>query len=266
MHDLDLHEIKIDFKMEIVEILMKNIIIGISAGLMKRVTLVNEQAPCHYVNDEYIAAVLRAGATPIILPITKDSGVIDSMLELVDGIILSGGEDVDPIYYGEEPSFKLGEVDVLRDEFDFMLLKKAAAKNMKILGICRGMQVMNVVFGGSLYQDLSHADNSYIKHNQGHSRSVPTHSINIEKGTFINEIYGSKTRVNSFHHQAVKDIADNYIVSSKACDGIVESIEHRDKNKFIVGVQWHPEMMSKNIKSSQLLFDEFVDRIRREKH
>ena len=158
-----------------------------------------------YVNRDYVRSVLAAGGVPIMLPMTSDREAVRESLALCDGLILSGGHDVYPLNYGEEPHRMLGEVLPERDDFDYELYRLAKAKDMPVLGICRGAQIIATAEGGTLYQDLSQMEHP-LKHFQGHSPDMPSHHINIIAGTRLSNILGpGRITVNSFHHQVIRD-------------------------------------------------------------
>lgn len=214
-----------------------------------------------YVNQDYVEAVLRAGAIPFIIPFNEDLEATREMVEKVDGIILSGGHDVNPYYYGEDPMLKIGELFPERDVFDMELYKTAIELKKPIFGICRGYQIINVINGGTLYQDLSYADFVKIKHDQVDNPTQATHFVELEEGTFLKNILGEKYKVNSFHHQILKDVAPGFKVVAKSSDGVIESIEKITEDNFVIGVQWHPEMLSVSNEKSQEIFNEFVKKV-----
>lgn len=198
-----------------------------------------------YVNNDYVQSVVAAGGTPYVVPMVYDETVIREQIEMVDAVIMSGGQDVNPLLYGEEPSQKLGGILPKRDTFDAAVIKIAMELKKPILGICRGHQMLNVVNGGTLYQDLSFINGCYIKHNQGALPSTATHTVDLVKGSKLNEILGDEVLTNSFHHLAIKDIAPGFVASAVAKDGVIEAIE-KVGEEFIIGIQWHPEMMAKD--------------------
>ncbi|WJQ08778.1 gamma-glutamyl-gamma-aminobutyrate hydrolase family protein [Geobacillus stearothermophilus] len=233
-------------------------IIGISGGIMidqggrfpgyERV----------YVNNNYVQSVVRAGGVPFIIPIVNDPELIYRQVEQIDGLIVSGGHDVNPILYGEEPLEKQGAVFPERDEFDQVLIKTTIEASKPVLAICRGIQILNVAFGGTLYQDISYKKGAFIKHEQDAGPSVATHTIQIVRGSLLERILGTESLTNSFHHQAIKDTAPGFKVTAKTKDGIIEAIEKEDAD-FVIGVQFHPEMMVEKNTDMLNLFKAFIN-------
>ena len=211
-----------------------------------------------YVNKDYVDAVIRAGGVPLIIPFSTDKEVIISQAQLIDGLILSGGHDINPYNYGQEPNPKLGETFPERDTYEMILLEESKKRNIPILGICRGFQLINVAAGGTLYQDLSLIPGNILKHNQVSNPTLKTHKVEIKENSFISSIFGKETMVNSFHHQVINKVANDFIVVAKASDGVVEAIEHKTY-KFLVAVQWHPEMLAVNCEKARELFSKFVE-------
>ena len=211
-----------------------------------------------YVNKDYVDAVVRAGGVPLIIPFSTDKEVIISQAQLIDGLILSGGHDISPYNYGQEPSQKIGETFPERDTYEIILLEESKKRNIPILGICRGFQLINVAAGGTLYQDLSLIPGNILKHNQVSNPTLKTHKVEIKENSFISSIFGKETMVNSFHHQVINKVANDFIVVAKASDGVVEAIEHKTY-KFLVAVQWHPEMLAVNCEKARVLFSKFVE-------
>lgn len=211
-----------------------------------------------YVNKDYVSSVISAGAVPLMIPMDATEENLRQTLELVDGMIFSGGHDIAPIRYGEEPHQKLQEICPERDEFDFLLYCLAKEHSLPILGICRGFQLMNVSEGGKLYQDLSLKNTESLKHSQGHGPSVPTHTVKVEPGSKFYKILGKEEiRVNSFHHQAVKSTSENVAISGKALDNVVEAIELKNY-PFGLGVQFHPEMLQAKEEDMKKIFAALV--------
>lgn len=198
-----------------------------------------------YVNDDYIDSVIQNGGIPYIIPFNEDEEVVKEQLLNVQGLILSGGHDVDPHNYGEEPEQKLGDIWPERDKFDMRLLKLAEENGIPVLGICRGAQIINVYHGGTLYQDLSYRKEKTLKHSQGQTPTLLTHTVKTVAGTKIAELLGKKEmQTNSFHHQLIKDVAPDLKAVATAPDGVVEGLENKQGN--VIAVQWHPEMLHRN--------------------
>ena len=211
-----------------------------------------------YVNKDYVSSVISAGAVPLMIPMDATEENLRQTLELVDGMIFSGGHDIAPIRYGEEPHQKLQEICPERDDFDFLLYRLAKEHSLPILGICRGFQLMNVSEGGKLYQDLSLKNTESLKHSQGHGPSIPTHTVKVESGSKFYKILGKEEiRVNSFHHQAVKSTSENVAISGKALDNVVEAIELKNY-PFGLGVQFHPEMLQAKEEDMKKIFSALV--------
>ena len=214
----------------------------------------------------YANVIREAGGIPVLLPITRDEEVIAAYAELVDGVLFSGGEDVDPQYFGEDQLWACGDVLPLRDEFELKLCRLLVEQHpyKPVLGICRGEQVLNVAMGGTLYQDLKSQLPGCIAHQQHQTAPYTSHKVSLEVGSRLHDIYGAITiPTNSFHHQAVKDIAPGLIVTAKAADGVIEGFEKPDLPYFI-GVQWHPERLVERDENAihKQLFKSFVDACR----
>ncbi|MEI0524818.1 gamma-glutamyl-gamma-aminobutyrate hydrolase family protein [Brachyspira murdochii] len=216
-----------------------------------------------YVNDDYVLSVSKAGGIPYIVPMIDNDEDIKEQVLHVDGVLLSGGYDVDPIYWGEEIHSKLGRIFPRRDNHELKIVKYALEMKKPILGICRGCQIINVAFGGSLYQDLSLIDNCYIKHSQSAKPYEATHSMTTKEGSIIREIVGESVRVNSFHHLAIKDLGKGLIATGYSKDGIVESIEYMEDGNFVFGVQFHPEMMHAHYDFALDIFKKLVSKCKK---
>jgi len=217
-----------------------------------------------YVNDDYVQSVVKAGGIPYIIPVVDDEAVIEQQIQQLDGLILSGGDDVSPLLYGEEPLTKLGPTSPERDAFDKLLIKYAIVQKKPILAICRGVQILNVAFGGSLYQDLSYKEEANIRHDQYSRTDMPTHTVIIHEDSKLFAILGHSALVNSFHHQAIKRVAEGFKVTATARDGVIEAIE-KEGEDYVVGVQWHPEMMAAKTPAMLALFRNFVEEALRRK-
>ncbi|HIB1912188.1 TPA: gamma-glutamyl-gamma-aminobutyrate hydrolase family protein [Enterococcus faecium] len=237
---------------------MKNPIIGISGSIIVDREGMFPGYKRSFVNEDYISSVLKNGGIPVVIPVNQEEKVIEQQVEQIDGLILTGGYDISPEKYHEEPLQKLGDTLLERDNFDFLLLKKAKEKNLPILGICRGSQLINVYHGGSLYQDLSYRKENTLKHWQGHDPDKVTHTVDIDKNSKIYEILRcSEIQVNSFHHQLIKDVPNNFMISARAKDGVVEAIEATNYG-FLIGIQWHPEMLHKTTLVMNELFKQLI--------
>ncbi|MGL5151052.1 MAG: gamma-glutamyl-gamma-aminobutyrate hydrolase family protein [Clostridium sp.] len=210
-----------------------------------------------YIANDYVDRIAEEDAVPIILPLIKDMTIIREMIEICDGFILSGGDDLSPHLYNEEPTVYQGMIDELRDKIDFLIIEEAIKKNKGVLGICRGMQAINVYFGGSLYQDITFNKSYSIEHVQKSDKSIATHGVNIVKETNLHNILGDKVLVNSFHHQCIKELGENIIITARSNDGIIEGIELKNSNN-IYGVQWHPEMMEDSLEMKKI-FKYFIE-------
>ncbi len=210
------------------------------------------------VPQAYVDAVEDAGGTPVLIPLVRNPSTAHRILESLDGLLLSGGGDIDPALYGEEPDPNLKVVDVEKDKLEKELIARALAKNYPLLGICRGMQILNVVAGGTLIQDIPSTARSSIQHLQRATAPVPIHRITLKKGSHLQKIAGQASlRVNSYHHQAVKKIAPGFEITATAPDGIVEGIESR-RHRFVLGVQFHPEMMFREFPVFKKIFQKLV--------
>lgn len=214
----------------------------------------------HKISLENVEAVRRAGGIPVVLPNIQDEETITQMAEKLDGLYVSGGADVDPMLFGEEPHKDLGGITPMRDFFEVTITKKMLALGKPFIGICRGAQVLNVATGGTLYQDIhAQSEGELLKHNQKAPREYGTHFANVEADSLLNRLTNStKLKINSYHHQACKDIGENLVVSAKASDGIVEAIEGTGE-QFILGVQWHPEHMVDSDDVSLKIFEGFIN-------
>ncbi len=194
------------------------------------------------VNAAYVRAVLRAGGVPLILsPLIgiEHNGVI---LAGLDGLVLSGGEDVDPVHYGHAPHPDLGDVDPQRDAFELAIFRDARAYGLPVLAICRGIQLVNVAMGGTLWQDIPSERPEALRHAQAAQRDDRTHQVDLVPGSRLAEALGGTIcEVNSFHHQSIRDLATGLAVTGRAPDGEIEGVESADDGPWLLAVQWHPE-------------------------
>jgi len=208
-------------------------------------------------NDTYIRAIEKSGGVPIMLPVTDREEVIERFLEIIDGLVISGGPDIGANFFNEEPHKDVGAISPLMDEFELSITRKAIKLNKPVFGICRGLQLLNVAMGGTLYQDIYSQYETNIQHRQNAPRPFTAHSIEIKKGSLLYNLYGEKLRVNTFHHQALKEVATGLKVVAYAPDGIIEAVEGTG-DSFLVGVQWHPEGMWDSKYNYDELFNEFI--------
>jgi putative glutamine amidotransferase len=217
-------------------------------------------------NGNYPAALAASGALPIVIPLDLPEDVLRAIFERLDGLCLPGGVDVDPACYVEERHPALGKVDAHRDAMELTLARWALAADLPVLGICRGIQLLNVAAGGSLYQDLPAQLPSAGRHDFKLSESPwerPVHRIRVAGGSRLAGIFGTgELMTNSFHHQAVKQPADGFVTVAWAGDGVVEGIENPSR-RFAMAVQWHPEGMYRTDPLARRLFDAFVEATRR---
>ena len=215
-----------------------------------------------YTFNEYSHAILKSGGAPVLLPVAQNQGSLKTILANLNGLVLSGGPDINPRYYNEQPLKGLGEIDDALDKMEIAAAKEAYHLDLPILAVCRGIQTLNVSLGGNLYQDISLQVDGSINHSPKADKSINTHTVSISSGTRLSAIFKKKRIwVNGKHHQAVKGPAPGLVVSATAADGIIEAIEARSK-RFVVGVQWHPEGTWSNDVNSKRLFKAFVDSAR----
>ncbi len=214
------------------------------------------------LGKNYVNSLVACGGVPILLPTVVSPGAWRAMYEAADGVLLSGGGDVDPALFQEVRHEKTDGVDRARDEVEMMLARWALQDDKPMFAICRGIQVVNVALGGSLIQDLPLQWGDAVSHNgnySGFERHEVAHDVCVEPGTHIAQIVGpGNVGVNSFHHQALKRVADGLVVTSRSPDGIVESVEFPGK-RYYIGVQWHPEEMAFGREDMMRLFRTFVE-------
>lgn len=210
-----------------------------------------------YVTVNYVKSIANAGGIPVILPVVDDEFTV-AQLGSVDGLLISGGFDVNPLIYGEEPHKDIGFVRPDRDMHDICAIRTAYKMGKPILGICKGIQILNVAFHGTLYQDISEIKGSYIAHSQNAKPEIPTHTVEIKRGSILHKLIGNTAYVNSFHHESVKDVAEGFDITAMSKDGVIEAIE-KTGSRFVVGVQWHPEMMSHVDEDSMKIFKAFIE-------
>jgi len=195
----------------------------------------------------YVTALERAGLVPLIVPPLSNAEAAASVLDSVAGLVLTGGEDVDPARYGEKRHEKVRSVNPARDATEAALIEEARARGTPVLAICRGIQILNVALGGTLVQDISSQCETSIDHDDEGARNSRTHEVEIEPDSLIARAVGAEhVTVNSFHHQSVKRVADGMRVTARSPDGVIEGIESTDEDWWVMGVQWHPEEMTES--------------------
>mgnify|MGYP002510143229 CR=1 FL=1 len=241
---------------------MKKLKIGIAANILIMDSGMMPGIYRAYVNNDYVESLEKAGCIPVMLPVLSDIEDVKAQVEGLDGIVLSGGWDIDPFLYGEQPLVQQGFTMREVDRFYLAVIQAGDTLSIPIFGICKGMQAINIAFGGTLYQDIGSQMKTCFQHVQQAPRYDATHKISIEKGSFLESVLGKEAMVNSFHHQSIKTVASGFRITARAGDGVVESIE-RDSGSFICGVQWHPEMMAKHDNKIMLqLFQAFAGKCR----
>ena len=193
----------------------------------------------------YVTALENAGLVPLIVPPLANVDAAAAVLDSVAGLVLTGGEDVDPARYGEKRHEKVRSVNAARDATESALIEEAKARGKPVLAICRGIQMLNVALGGTLVQDISSECNTSIAHDDEGARDSRSHEIDIEPGSLIAKAVGADhVTVNSFHHQSVKRVGEGLRVTARSPDGIIEGLESTDEDWWVMAVQWHPEEMT----------------------
>ena len=217
------------------------------------------------VSSNYVHSILKAGGTPLLLPMIFDPDLLLGFINVIDGLLITGGDkDVNPQLYGEDPVKELEGICPERDECECYLFRRAMEEALPVLGICRGMQLMNVAAGGSLYQDIF----TQLENSLGHlPKQMPVdelyHRVNLQEHSTLSSIFETRElMVNSFHHQAVKRVADTFVATATSQDSVIEAIEHR-QHPFVIGVQWHPEDLTNRHTRFLKLFEAFVTAARK---
>ncbi|MDR1567451.1 MAG: gamma-glutamyl-gamma-aminobutyrate hydrolase family protein [Streptococcaceae bacterium] len=215
--------------------------------------------PADYTQTELVLAFQKCGAIPLILPI-DDPKRASLYIEQIDVLALAGGQDIDPLFYGEEPIPTLEGLLPIRDAFEIALVKEAIRQGKAVFGLCRGMQIINVALGGTLVQDVNQLKTTHLKHLQAPTKECfKTHHITVKDEAMMREFLPSSYTVNSYHHQAVKQLADGLHVTAVSPDDLIEGFE--DKVRRILGVQWHPETLWASYDEEMTLFKYIVEKL-----
>lgn len=208
------------------------------------------------VSGDLVRAIHQSGGISVIIPKGLEED-LHGLLGSVQGFVLPGGLDIDPKYYGQEPSNQCGQINPTDDGLHLAVATYALRKDIPVLGICRGMQMLNVAAKGTLYQDISTW--TTVQHRQQAPRWYATHGVKTEEGSLVREMFGQGDfRVNSFHHQAVEVLGENLICTARSTDGVIEAIESI-KHRYVVGLQWHPELLLEHHKKAQVPFVKLIE-------
>lgn len=237
---------------------MKRPIIGITSAYEMEEGLRNYHRTT--VSIDYTKSIVAAGGVPLIIPVTNDIETIKAQLSLVDGLLLSGGVDINPFLYGQDFKEGMGVVSPERDECEIQVLREYLKTGKPILGICRGHQLINVYFKGTLFQDLKHSKKETLKHRQDFYPELATHKVKIvADDNMLYKLYGEEIATNTFHHQAVDKLGEGLTAIAFTEDGILEAFQMKS-HKFLYGIQWHPEMMTaRGNEEMKKIFVEFVN-------
>jgi putative glutamine amidotransferase len=212
-----------------------------------------------YVNSTYLRAVQAAGGVPVLLPPTLDREARRLVLADLDGLLLTGGGDVEPGRFGEAPHPTVSDVAPARDELEIEVTRTVLDDGRPLLAICRGLQVLNVALGGTLHQDVASDSGTPVHHSQREPRDQPSHRVKVAPASHLADVLGAEEiDVNSMHHQAVKALGRDLIAVAWAPDDIVEGVELADRRRFVLGVQWHPEELVGHSDAARRLFTALV--------
>ncbi len=215
-----------------------------------------------FVSQPYIEAIESAGAAPIIIPQITDSSLFSYYLSICQGFLFCGGDDICPLLFGEDLKTNQGHTNISTDSFHLNLMRKILSGSFPILAICRGMQILNVALGGSIWQDISLRPGSWQNHMQISSeRSEPSHKISFKQDSMLCKICGNHLETNSFHHQCIKTVGKQLEIAGTTADGVIEALE-ASFHPFCIGVQWHPECMYQSSREMRSLFAAFISSTR----
>ena len=239
-------------------------LIGVTTQTLQAIDNIPEGLPHSWVmNERYVSALCAVGAAPMLVPLIDDVAALRALYDRMDGVFIPGGVDMNPSSYGCERDELCGRTDDARDRVELQLTEWARSEGKPLLGVCRGMQVLNVQAGGSLYQDCTAYYPNSIRHDYyptaGFARDYLAHAVDVRPGTRLHALVGSDSiRINSMHHQGIDRLGTGLSVSATSSDGLAEAIE-ADGEAFVVGVQWHPEMLIESDAGARALFSSFVD-------
>jgi putative glutamine amidotransferase len=239
-------------------------IIGIPTQTLHSIDGIPEALPESWVmNQRYSRAVAAAGGLPVMVPLLEDEDVLRGLYDRMDAVLIPGGVDLDPGTYGEAPLPTCGRLDPDRDRVELQFARWAIAEGKPLFGLCRGLQILNVALGGTLYQDIAAQRSDALKHDYfptaGFSRDHLAHPVTVVSGSRLHALVGTAPlKVNSMHHQAVKDLGPGLVSTAVAPDGVIEAIE-ASANQFMLGVQWHPESLTDRDPRMQRLMAGFVE-------
>lgn len=215
------------------------------------------------VNQAEVAAVIKVGGLPVLIP-TQEPELAEKYSQLIDGLLIPGGPDVAPRFFGEEPLPEMAEADDRLDTTEIALIKQAFSAGQPMLGICRGAQVINIALGGDIYQDIAkQIDHQTYQHHQKAPSNQGSHYVDIADGSMLETIFHGEKHVlvNSFHHQSVRKLAPQLKLTAKTGDGVAEAVESKDSD-LILAVQWHPELMYKENADEFGVFEDFIKRVK----
>ncbi len=217
-----------------------------------------------YLSRQYADAVITSGGVPLILPLVESPDLLSPVVDMLDGILLTGSaSDLNPASYGAERRPECGPGQELRDRTDFFLLDAATRKRVPVLAICYGLQSLNVHRGGSLHQDIASDLNTGIRHSQPETKGDPAHRVQFSPGSLLEELGASnEAAVNSTHHQAIDRLGSGLQVIAQASDGIIEAVVGKETDRWVLGVQWHPERSYSHDPLSRKIFDRFIESCR----
>lgn len=227
-------------------------------GIPMRIELATDR---FYLSRHYSEAVEAAGGAPVHISLIPNFDYVESAVDGLDGILLPGSDsDIDPLRYGQQPHPELGAVHAIKDETDLLVIEAAERRQLPIFAICFGMQVLNVSRGGTLIQDIRSQVKDAIKHEQGVPRDRRSHRVRLSENTRLSHIAGKLDAiVNSHHHQAIESVGANLIATAWTTDGIIEALEDPRSDRFVLAVQWHPELGWRDDEFAQRLFKSFVN-------